>query len=185
MLLAPLLIAVAACGGDDPFRPRASQPNTERTFTVFTLTGAPGLPAAIDLFSERVVIPEVQGQSANFDLAFDVDRQGRVSVLPARLVAVPPSPTSSIRTQLVSGSFDALTRAPTSGYQPDSLRTLSVGQVLAFELPTNQTICVFQEPFYGKLVIDSVLTASRRIVFRTLINRNCGYRSLSIGLPTD
>lgn len=184
-LLIALTLLVAACGGDDPFRPRASLPNAERSYALFSLTGAPGLPAAIDFLSDRVVIPEVVGQSANFDLAFDIDRQGRVTVLPARLVASPPNAPAQLQLQVVSGTFEALTRAPTSGYVTDSTRTLAVGQVLAIQLPTPQAVCVFQEPYYGKLVVDSIIPATRRLVIRTIINRNCGYRSLSVGLPTD
>jgi hypothetical protein len=184
----PLLVlcaALAACGGDDPFRTQASLPNAERSFTLHALSGPARLPAALDLFSERVVIPEVIGQSANFDLAFDLDAQGRVVVLPTRLVAVPPSAPVSVEIQVVSGAFDAVTRGPTSGYVRDSSRTLTLGQVLAFQIPTNTSTCPFGDPFYGKLVVDSIIAPTRRIVLRTLINRNCGYRSLTVGLPTD
>lgn len=183
-LLATVLF-VAGCGGGDPFRLQASFPNAERRFELYGLSGPSRLPAALDLFSERVVIPEVIGQSANFELAFDIDSRGGVTVLPARLVAVPPSAPPVIELQVVSGTFDALTRAPTSGYVRDSSRTLAVGQVLAFSLPTSPTQCTFSEPFYGKLVVDSVFVATRRIVLRTLVNRNCGYRALTVGLPTD
>jgi hypothetical protein len=177
-------VSLAACGGGDPFRVQASFPNAERRFELYGLSGPSRLPAALDLYAERVVIPEVIGQSANFELAFDIDGQGRVTVLPTRLVAIPPAAPPTIEIQVVSGSFDALSRAPTSGYVRDSSRTLAVGQVLAFSLPTSSQ-CTFQEPYYGKLVVDSVFQATRRIVLRTLVNRNCGYRALTVGLPTD
>ncbi len=175
----------AACGGDDPFRPVASLPNAEVRYSLFTLTGAPGLPAAIDLYGGRIVIPEVVGQSTNFDLAFDLDAAGRVRVLPTRQVAIPPSVASAVRTQVLGGTFEALTRAPTSGYAADSTRTLRIGEVLAVEMPTTGQLCFTGEPYYGKLVVDSIFPSARRLVIRTIINRNCGYRSLTVGLPTD
>jgi hypothetical protein len=180
-LLAALLLG--ACNNDDPFRQRATQPNNEGRFTVFALTGAaPGLPAAIDINTGRAVVPEVIAGRTNFDLAFDVTATGRILVLPAATVAVAPGGGSQVGIQLATGSFESVARAPIAGYRTDSSRVVAVGEVVLFELPRQ---CVFGEPYYGKLVVDTLIPATRRLVIRALVNRNCGYRGLGPGLPTD
>jgi hypothetical protein len=35
------------------------------------------------------------------------------------------------------------------------------------------------------MVVDSVIAAERRVVLRTMVNRNCGYRALTAGLPKN
>jgi hypothetical protein len=44
--------------------------------------------------------------------------------------------------------------------------------------------CIYGEPYYAKVAVDSIIASERRIVLRTLVNRNCGYRALTEGLPT-
>jgi hypothetical protein len=38
---------------------------------------------------------------------------------------------------------------------------------------------------FTKLVVDTVDVAARRIVFHTVHNPNCGYRSFRPGVPKD
>jgi hypothetical protein len=40
-------------------------------------------------------------------------------------------------------------------------------------------------PNYGKLHVLSVDDADRTVTFEVLANRNCGFRSLRAGIPTD
>jgi hypothetical protein len=79
--------------------------------------------------------------------------------------------------------FDQLTRAPTSGYVADTTATLAVGEALVVRVANAS--CFYGDPYYAKLTIDSINVSERRLLVRTLVNRNCGYRSLASGLPTD
>ncbi len=177
---------VAACGGDNGLTSPASQDNVARTYSVYAVTGTSNtLPAAYQYSTETLVRPQLLGNgSLNFDVAFDISTEGKVRILPARyFVPLPPAGAPSIGLQKMTGTFDALVRAPVNGYTPDSAVTASVGETFTMEL--RDTGCRFGEFFYGKLTVDSIIASERRIVLRSLVNRNCGYRSLTLGLPKD
>lgn len=175
---------VSACGGDNPFLSPATRENVVSTFSVWALTGStPTLPAAVlfsNLTTER---PQVLSNgSVNFDVAFDLTADGKVRLLSARAL-VPQSPAGApvVGLQVVSGTFTGLTRAPDRGYTDDSTVVVGVNELVLVRLSSSG--CIYGEPYYAKLAIDSILPAQRRIVFRTLVNRNCGYRALTEGLP--
>ena len=42
---------------------------------------------------------------------------------------------------------------------------------------------IYGEPWYAKGAVGRGMASERRIVLRTLVNRNCGYRALTEGLP--
>lgn len=190
-LLAPLVAGVlAACGNDAVFTQLATVSNVSTTASVYALTGsAPELPAAYSMVNGAFVRPAVLSDgSVNFDLAFDIDAQGKVVILPVRkVVPTPPFPSTgapSVGLLKSSIAYDVITRAAERGYKLDSAVVASPGDTYFLQLPAAG--CVFGEPYFGKIVIDSVFVADRRIVVRALTNRNCGgYRSLTTGLPKD
>jgi hypothetical protein len=190
LVLAGAVAATTACSGEDPFAIRASLQTTLDTMIVFPLSGAqPLLPSAIDLFGRSVVRPSLRGGVVpNFDIAVDVDAQGRVLLYPARLVASPPGGSPRTGFQVVTGSFDALESAPRNGYRFDSLQVAAVGQVLAIEgqgVSPNGIYCGTSSPLHAKLVVDSVSRATGAAHLRVRTNPNCGFRSLKAGLPDD
>ncbi|MEP6781285.1 MAG: hypothetical protein ABJC26_15415 [Gemmatimonadaceae bacterium] len=154
------------------------------------MTGSsPELPAAYDMFTESYVRPilRIDG-TVNFTIAFDLNAAGQVVLLPVRqIVPLPPLPrggTVSIGLEKSTTPFDLVTYAANSGYTQDSTQIASVGDTYLMRLAAAG--CAYGEPYYGKLVIDSIIVAERRMVVRTLTNRNCGgYRSLAAGLPKD
>ena len=135
--------------------------------------------------SESLVRPQVLADgSLNFDVAFDITAAGKVLVLPARaIVPLPPAGAPSIGFVRQPGVYEQLQRATDKGYVADSTITLAVGETVTIRLLNSG--CVYGEPFYAKLTIDEVNVAERRLLFRTLVNRNCGYRSLLEGIPKD
>lgn len=157
---------------------------------MYALTGsAPELPAAYDMETGSFVRPVVGSNGAvNFQMAFDIRADGKVLILPARKVSPqPPNPTTGAPSMGILKStlpYDGMTRAATSNYLFDSVTVASAGDTYYIELPVAG--CVYGEPYYGKLAIDSVFPADRRIVMRALTNRNCGgYRALTTGLPKN
>ncbi|MEP6764131.1 MAG: hypothetical protein ABJB66_07465 [Gemmatimonadaceae bacterium] len=179
-----------ACGKDSTFTQEATTENVSRSASVYALTGSsPELPAAYDMFTESYVRPILQiDGTVNFTIAFDINSAGKVVLLPVRqIVPLPPFPvggTVSIGLEKSQTSYDLITYAASGGYTQDSTQIASVGDTYLMRL--GATGCAYGEPYYGKLIVDSIIVAERRMVVRTLTNRNCGgYRSLAAGLPKD
>lgn len=187
LLAAGLLVAgAAACGDTNAALGPATSDNIERVASLWTLSGTPSaLPAGFRFLTELPVRPQMLPTgSLNFDLAIELAADGRVQLLPARtVVPLPPAGGSLVGMQLSSTTFDAVQRAPEEGYNADSVLVVAPRQLVLVRI--DGVGCLFGDPFYAKLVVDSVFAAERRVVLRTLVNRNCGYRSLALGLPRN
>jgi hypothetical protein len=120
-----------------------------------------------------------------FDVAFDVDSStGQAVIIPARLITDGSVAALHVGLQRLTQSFDSVTYALRTGYQFDSIYTLSPGQGLM--IVSNPPGCA-SDPnptLYGKFIIDSVNTLMRTIHFRATEDPNCGYRSFATGIPT-
>ncbi len=185
--LALALIACAsiltACG--DPNLLRAQLPTIGDVYDVFALSGTPAaFPSGINTYVRTAV--RVDG-NANFDVAFDLDAQGRVIVYPVQKVVTIIGSTRRVGLRKVQGTFDALTMAP-SGTYADSAIVLSPGEVVVSQSVRNGPgdACQFDiSPYiYTKLTVDSVVTESRSISVQTVLDPNCGFRSFEPGIPT-
>lgn len=193
-LVAPLSWGVfGACANDANFTQTATSTNFIIGADLYALTGtAPELPAGYEASSNTFVRPLVSQFSGtvNFELAFDIRADGKVLLMPVRSI-VPDAPAParigapSIALLKSTQPFDVITRAPSNGaFVNDSVAIASAGDT--FLIKVNTSNCVYGEPLYGKLVIDSVIVSQRRMVVRALTNLNCGgYRSLTIGIPKD
>ena len=91
--------------------------------------------------------------------------------------------------QKVSGTFDQLLTAPSSGFETDSSLVMAPGEVLAIESPHNVSgdVCQFavSPNIYVKIGVDSVNLATRIIYLRMGFDPNCGFRSFATGIPTS
>lgn len=184
-LVAGLTAGQVACGGGNPFLSPATRDNTVSTFSVWALSGtSAALPAGILFSNLTVERPQVLANgSVNFEVAFDLTADGKVRFLPARaLVPQAPAGAPVVGLQRSTSAFSAITRAPDRGYTDDSTLVAGVNEVVLVRL--GSAGCIYGEPYYGKAVVDSIIPAERRIVVRTLMNRNCGYRALTEGLPS-
>ncbi|MEO7363403.1 MAG: hypothetical protein ABI120_23925, partial [Gemmatimonadaceae bacterium] len=189
-LVVPFIGAVfGACANDANFTQNATSTNFIIASNLYALTGtAPELLAGYEASTNSFVRPLVGQFSGivNFELAFDIRADGKVLLLPVRsLIPFAPSPSGgapSVALLKSAQPFDLLTRAPTSAaFVNDSVAVASAGDT--FLIKVNTSNCVYGEPLYGKIVIDSVIVAERRMVVRALTNLNCGgYRSLIIGI---
>ena len=188
LLVAPVL---SACGGTDPFAPVASLYTSASGYIMYPLSTAPALlPSALQMLTQTAVRPQVSPSlGLNFDIVFDVDAQGRVRVIPPKLVATVPTGTPTTGVQAVTTPFDSLLRAPTSGYRYDSVTVVRVGQVFAVSSQGSTAsgiTCSTNSPLYAKMVVDSIVAvpelATQKLFLKTVIDPNCGFRSLETGV---
>jgi hypothetical protein len=73
-----------------------------------------------------------------------------------------------------------VTVVPATGYDTLAARTVNVGDVLAVEM-LDLTTCLYSlggQTLYAKLTVDSIDATARRLYARTVIDPNCGYRSV-------
>lgn len=175
------LIAVSAC--DDPFAPRATTTVRTDSFVVYAVSQTPvNVPSAFNIvfFTPLRLEPNY-----GYDLVFDIDDQGKAVLIPVRLVGGAVTAGRFVGLQRVTGNYDELTRAPTSGYQYDSTLTIGVGEGALVELTADQ--CQYQTSrfVYSKLRILAVDVPRRVLAFEITYDPNCGFRSFLPGVPTD
>ena len=181
-----LAVAASACSDNNAFLSPANSENTIRVNSVWAMTGtSSALPASYRFTTESLERPQLLTNGAvNFDIAFDLTGDGKVALHPVRvLVPLPPAGAPVVGLLKSTGTFPAMERAPDKGYVNDSTVVVGVGELVLIRL--SGAGCIYGDPFYGKFSVDSVITAERRIVFRSLVNRNCGYRALTEGLPKN
>lgn len=181
-----MAIAGTACDDTNNMLMPASSENTARIFSVFALSGTSAtLPAAYQFTSERLARPQLLlNGGVNFDVAFDLTADNKVKLLPVRLVVpLPPAGVTSVGMLKSTSAYSALARAPDRGYIIDSALVVGIGETVVLQLPGSG--CIYGEPYYAKMVVDSIIAAERRIVFGSLVNRNCGFRALTVGIPKN
>ena len=185
LVVGGLLVAVVSgCDQSDPFRGAATSANVVTGLSMAALSTGTAAPTALDLLSRSAVRPVVDGSgAANFQVALDVDAQGRVQLIPVLALLNPPSASVSVGLVRADASFEQLVRAPTSGFVNDSTVTASVGETWVVRLQAG--LCTFGDPLYAKLVVDGVNQQTRRLAVRFLLNANCGYRDLTEGVPRN
>lgn len=175
-----------ACG--DPNAPTATFQNYADTLALYRLNGAPrGAPAAISIFAG---IGGTSGVAVDagfgFDVAVEIDAQGRPVLYPVRAVAAPFLGRHRVGIQRTTRSFDEILEAPTEGYVHDSVTVLALGEAVLIE-SADPAACTSVlgggGVIYGKLVVDSVRTATGRVFTRVTADPNCGFRSLVPGVP--
>jgi hypothetical protein len=182
-ILVSAMATIAAAGCDDPFAPRATTSVRTDSFVVYSVSKTPiNAPAAFNIVFFTTLRME---PSYGFDLVFDIDDAGKAVLIPVRLAGGAVTAGRQVGLQKVTGAYDQLTRAPTTGYVYDSTLTLDIGDGAAVELRTD--VCQFQtsQLVYAKLQIKAVDPVSRTIVFRITYDPNCGFRSFLPGVPTD
>jgi hypothetical protein len=177
--LAVAALALSAC--EDAFKLKASYGNEPFVFSLYGIsgTGPANAPAALDLVSRTPV--RVDG-NFNFDIAFDFDGGGKIVILPQKLVGTPITGSRTVALQRISGSYESVVLAPTTGWKLDSAVTVLPGEVLGVRLTSASCLYQLSSELYAKLVVDSVKTGG--LIFgRGVINPNCGFRSFVEGIP--
>ena len=129
-----------------------------------------------------LTVARVDG-SFSFDVAFDINAQGDIVLLPVGVVGQNPAGNRSVGILTPTGTFESATEAPLGGYTVDSVTVVKVGQTAIVR--AQEAACALSPTpyYYAKLVVDSLDRSARTLFGRMLINSNCGFRSLTPGLP--
>ncbi|HEX9756025.1 MAG TPA: hypothetical protein VGA42_09980 [Gemmatimonadales bacterium] len=172
--------ALAACGDPNALPPPGLS-NVVDTVVIYAVTGTEvWQPSGYSMTERRAVRLDRTNQA---DFAFDF-RDGVPLLLPGSLVGHPGSSGLHPGLQHLARPFDSVKVAEVNGYV--SLDTLhaAVGDVFfaRSRIPPN---CFFGLPTYAKLEVLEIDPVNRTFRFRTLVNRNCGYKGLEPGLPTQ
>jgi len=181
VIAATASIGIGAC--DDPFAPRASTPVRTDSFLVYAVSKTPiNVPAA---FNVILFTPLRLEPTFSFDLVFDINDAGKVVLIPVKLVGGAVTVSRRVGLQLITGAYDEVTKAPTSGYQYDSTLVLGLDAAALVEVSTD--VCQFQTSrmVYAKLQIKAIDPISRTMSFRMTYDPNCGFRSFLPGVPTN
>ena len=190
LLAAASAVSIAAC--DDPTELIATSAVVHDTLSVYALNDKDfTFPSALNI--PELAVVRATG-TFSFDIGFDIDQTGRVVLYPMALLAselanLPPGSLADLHPvglQKVAVPFDELTRAPDTGYNPDSALVVLPSETIAVQVGAPR-YCAFPFPqtIYAKLVVDSLQTATRRIFFRITVDPSCGFRSFLPGIPTD
>ncbi len=179
------VVSVAACG--DSLGLRASLAVQFDTLSAYSLTATPiSFPAAYSAANGFVVRVD---PTIAFDVAFDLDDNGGVQLIPARRISTTrqvggvSTATQRVGLQLINGSFESLGKAPSGGYTYDSTFVVIPGKAVVIELASDACQYSLVQQVYAKLVVDSVDADRRQIYFRAIRDPNCGFRSLQPGVP--
>ena len=189
-----LIAALAACGSD-PFAVTARLDVLEDTLTVHAIndeSAAPELPVALDISTQRFgtlgeLIREPRAEpisnAYDFDVAFDVRGDTAILLTPRR-VASPFGFTRRVGVLAPTATFEALTRAPGSGYLFDTVavKLREGGTAVVVSAHPDCASEVHQE-LYAKVGILDVDPVAKTVTFRVRLDPNCGFRSFLPGVP--
>ncbi len=175
--------AVVAAACDGPSTTPGTTELASQAFFVHALTGS-SLSASTALSFPARSVTRVDG-TYSFDIAFDINADGNVVLLPPELVGQNPAGNRLVGILGGLGTYDAITSAPLTGYTVDSVTVIGRGQAVVVQ--AQEPVCISSTPvspyLYAKLVIDSVDVVGRGIYGRAMIGGDCGYRQLVPGFP--
>jgi hypothetical protein len=187
--LSALLVAVGAvvalngCGDPTAIDPQFE--NIDTTRVVFAISGTPpNLPTALLV---RGAAPVRIDAAFNFDLAFDINGAGEVIAYSARKLGSEITATHRVGIQFTDEQFDAVTKAPKTNYVYDSTYVLPVGKVFLIDVLDSSCsqFSILGPNIRAKAVVTNVDVAARSIEMDILANPNCGFVTLTPGLPPE
>ena len=184
LVAATLVLSIAACG--DLTGVPASLPTvSDSGVSAYALNGAPpNAPTALHVYTGQVFAADA---NFLFDVAFDLDASGNPLILPQRVVASGLAPTHSVGLQVATGSYESITRAPSSGYRADTTLAVKLNQTVLVQSsdPNACGVSLTGTTLYAKLVIRAIDPATRKFTLQYTVDPNCGFRSFLPGVPKD
>ena len=172
------LALLAACKSPQGL-PNAQNANTVDTVTLYALNGTPiGTPSAYALIGPEIIHTD---QKAVFDFAFNIDSEP--ALLPSGVF--PGLQKTSGLQKSNAPSFAAITMAPTDGYVGDKRLAISTGSLVLLRSRTQICADGTNHSLYGKLHVLAIDVTARTMQFEIVVDQNCGYLSLTPGLPTQ
>jgi hypothetical protein len=169
------LAGLAAC--NEPLLPESPYEVRVDTLTMYAFNGTPRtVPSALNVAAGQAV---PLSTSFTFDVAIDINAEGRAVVYPVQLLVSGLGGRTGIQVK-PAGSFESIEKAPVSGYSFDTPAVVGEGEVVVIQ--TAAESCPYYTPvIYAKLAVDSIIPAERRMRVRFSANPNCGYISLRPG----
>lgn len=170
-----------AAGCEDPFDVGAQRSTLDVAFEAWALTGSPpSFPAGFTVFFTTAVPTNADG---DFDIAFDIDEDGRLVVLPVSRVVLPLTGQRRVGFIRMTSPYNTVLEAPLTGWLYDT--TLVVNPGGSFLVRVQSPACQFdvRPDLYAKFFVDSIIPEERRVKLIARVNPNCGYRSLLPGVP--
>jgi hypothetical protein len=182
LALAALALAsqTLSCGDPLSLRPPVF-PNVVDTVALYAVTGTPIARPSGYVISIRSTVR--LDFFPTFDFAYHIDESGKRAFLPYDLITGSGRSSGNPGLQPTETPFEAIDVAQQLGYIVRDTVEVIPGQVYyaRSELPQG---CAFGTPYYAKLQVLAVDDSARTVRFQILNNINCGYRGLTIGLPT-
>ncbi len=179
--LAALGAALLVLACEDPFKLTASRSNDSLNFVVWAITGTPDeYPTALRIPQSTLVLPLPDG---NFDIAFDLNPNDSLVILPVQSVVTPLLGAHSVTFFRTAAVFDQIVEAPINGWTADSAFVVGVGET--FLVKVSGSFCQFElrQEIYAKFEVESIIPSERRARLRGKVDPNCGFRSLQDGIP--
>jgi hypothetical protein len=176
-------LAVATLGAvglacNDSLLGPATLENFVDTVTLHALSGtAISLPSGFSMIDAQ----PVRTDSTDFDFAFEITGSGAPLIYPSGALGLSTVPGVQRSTK----AFQDIKMAPIDGYESDSALAVTANDVFLARSRTSFVGCLFfgQVSRYGKFRVLTIDLSARSITLEMLVNRNCGYRSLEVGLP--
>ncbi|MES2176430.1 MAG: hypothetical protein V4550_01085 [Gemmatimonadota bacterium] len=178
--VAVVAFAVLAIACGDITRAKATYTSVLGSFALYTLTNSPpAVPNALLFLGGQTRATS----TFSFDVAFDLDADGKPVIYPVATLAGAPAGTQKrIGLQIIPVTFNDLREVPATGYDTVSAKSVPVGATVAVEMRdpaacySSNIYSITSQFVYAKMVIDSVNLSTRRLFLRTVIDPNCGYR---------
>src|ERR1043166_4806171 len=172
--------AWAGCGNELSLLPATIENQVDTTSLFATSLTPVTAPSGFQISSKtRVRLDQVN----TFDFLYDVNAIGDHYFLPLAALVNTGKTTGNAGFRLASTPFDSITIAPQSDYVSSDTVFFRLGDVL-FARSGVESTCTLGIPYYAKLQILAIDDSAHRVKFQVLINSNCGYRGLAVGLPT-
>jgi hypothetical protein len=184
LIAAAAVVAGVACGEFTGVP--ASLPVLSDSGTVYALNGAPlGAPTALHAFSGQLTPADADFV---FDIAFDLNANGDIVLLPQRAVASGLATTHSVALTTVADTFEAVTSASKDlKFRADTALVVKRNQVVVAQI-TDGSACSFSltgTTLFAKLVVRSIDRINRTMTVRYTVDPNCGFRSFASGVPKE
>lgn len=179
VVLAPVVLAALAC--EATFEDRAQFANVDVPLETWAITGTPAsFPTALLVPQHTVVRPDAAG---SFDLAFDIDDDGRLHVIPVSKVVTALGGNRTIGLLRGTQPYSVIADAPRTGWLFDTTLVVNPGSSFLVKVQTLYCQFDFRQDIYAKVFVDSVIPAERRAKLSMRVNPNCGFRSFANGVP--
>ncbi len=185
LMFGPIVLGVVlfSAGCDNTLAlPLATAFNTIDTVTLHALQGTP-INTASGFDVTRGLTARTDRQDQGFDIAFDIDDEGRALIFTTGALGL--NVRSAIQTS--DRAFGDIVIAPLEGYALNDTLVVGVDSVFIVRSRPASFGCAFflgQLPRYGKFHVLDLNPETRQITLEHLVNLNCGYRGLELGIPT-